>query len=161
MPRKRKFHIPVLLLALTLVAGNLWRYLRQSDSPSNSALCVRVIDGDTLQLAGGDRVRLIGVDTPESVHPNHPQEYFGKQAAAFTRRLTEGKQVNLEFGSRERDAYGRLLAYVFLADGTFVNSEIIRLGYGFAYTRFPFRYEEEFRRLQREARKHRRGLWAR
>jgi len=59
-----------------------------------------------------------------------------------------------------RDKYRRTLAYVFLEDGTFLNAEIIKQGYGFAYTRFPFKYMDEFRRYQREAREQRRGLWA-
>jgi micrococcal nuclease len=120
-----------------------------------------VIDGDTIELAGNERVRLIGVDTPESVDPRRPVEYFGKEAAAFTRRMVEGKPVRLEYDEESRDRFGRTLAYVYLADGTFVNAEIIRQGYGFAYTRFPYRYQQEFVALERGARNERRGLWAR
>jgi len=119
------------------------------------------VDGDTLELDGGERVRLIGVNTPESVDPRRPVEYFGHQAAAFTRRLAEGKAVRLEYDEDTRDQFDRTLAYVYLPDGTFLNAEIIRQGYGFAYTRFPHRYQQEFVQLEREAREQGRGLWAR
>ena len=119
----------------------------------------RVIDGDTLELITGEQVRLIGVDTPETKHPRKPVEYFGKEATAFTLRTVAGKRVRLEYDQQRHDKYGRTLAYVYLEDGTFVNAEIIREGYGFAYTRFPFKYLEEFRRLEREAREAKRGLW--
>jgi micrococcal nuclease len=119
----------------------------------------RVIDGDTLLLTKGEKVRLIGVDTPETKHPQKPVERFGKEAYLFTKRMVEGKEVRLEFDWQKRDKYGRLLAYVYLMDGTFLNAEIIKQGYGFAYTRFPFRYLEDFRVYEREARDKRAGLW--
>jgi micrococcal nuclease len=124
-------------------------------------LCVRVVDGDTLVLDGGERVRLIGVNAPESVDPRRPVEPFGEESAAFTRRMAEGRRVRLEFDLERRDQYGRTLAYVFLEDGTFLNAEIIRQGYARAYTGFPFRYRDEFVALEREARRERRGLWER
>ena len=119
----------------------------------------RVVDGDTLLLTNGERVRLIGVDTPETKHPQKPVQYFGKEAYLFTKRMVEGKEVRLEYDWQKRDKYGRLLAYVYLLDGTFLNAEIIKQGFGFAYTRFPFKFLEEFRRYEREARENRRGLW--
>ena len=119
----------------------------------------RVIDGDTILLADGERVRLIGVDTPETKHPQKPVERFGKEAYLFTKRMVEGKEVHLEYDWQRRDKYNRLLAYVYLLDGTFLNAEIIKQGYGFAYTRFPFKYLEEFRKYEREARENKRGLW--
>jgi endonuclease YncB( thermonuclease family) len=128
---------------------------------NRSRLCVRVIDGDTIELEGGERVRLIGVNTPESVDPRRPVEYFGREAAAFTRRTVEGRRVRLEYDEETRDPYGRTLAYVYLPDGTLLNAEIIRQGYGFAYTRFPYRRQAEFVNLEREAREQGRGLWAR
>lgn len=124
-------------------------------------LVKRVIDGDTLELSAGERVRLIGVDTPETKDPRKPVQYFGREAAEFTRRMVEGKRVRLEYDWERRDKYGRTLAYVYLEDGTFLNAEIIRQGYGFAYTRSPFKYLEEFRKLEQEAREAGRGLWGR
>jgi len=119
----------------------------------------RVIDGGTIKLTNGERVRLIGVDTPETVHPSKPVEYFGKEASAFTKRMCEGKVVKLELDWEKRDKYNRLLAYVYLEDGTFLNAEIVKQGYGHAYTKFPFKYLEEFREYEREAREQKRGLW--
>jgi endonuclease YncB( thermonuclease family) len=121
----------------------------------------RVIDGDTIILDGGERLRLIGVDTPETVHPQKPVEYFGKEASAFTRRTVEGKRVRLEYeqGAPREDRYGRTLGYVYLEDGRLLNLEIIAGGYGHAYTRFPFSKMEEFRAGERDAREAGKGLW--
>lgn len=124
--------------------------------------CIRVVDGDTIVVDLGERrekVRLIGVDTPETVHPAKPVEYFAKEASDFTRRMVEGKEVCLKFDWQQRDKYKRLLAYVYLLDGTFVNAEIIKQGYGFAYTRYPFKYMDKFRGHQMEAKEKRKGLW--
>ena len=140
--------IPILILLLAaLLNAQDWVVVK------------RVIDGDTLLLTNGERVRLIGVDTPETKHPQKPVEQFGKEAYLFTQRMVEGKEVRLEFDWQKRDKYGRLLAYVYLIDGTFLNAEIIKQGYGFAYTRFPFKYLDEFRRYEREARENGKGLW--
>lgn len=129
-------------------------------SPSGAQLVERVVDGDTIVVQGVGRVRLIGVDTPETVDPRRPVERFGREASAFTKRLLEGRRVRLEYDRERTDRYGRTLAYVHLPDGTLANAEIIRLGYGHAYTRFPFRYLDRFRQLEREARDAGRGLWA-
>lgn len=129
---------------------------------SDQGICIRVIDGDTIvvQLNGQEeKVRLIGVDTPETVHPSKPVEYFGKEASRFTRQMVEGKQVTLEYDWQRRDKYRRLLAYVFLENQAMLNEEIIKQGFGFAYTRFPFKYMEKFRGLEKEARENNRGLW--
>ena len=75
---------------------------RQTEN-KNYFLCIRVIDGDTIVLAGNEKVRLIGVDTPETVHPSKPVEYFGKEASAFTKRMVEGKQVRLEYDWQKKD----------------------------------------------------------
>ena len=125
--------------------------------------CLRVVDGDTIIIRYENnqrvRVRLIGVDTPESVRPETPVEYFGREASAFTKKRAEGKRVRLEFDQERYDKYDRLLAYVFLPDGTMLNEEIIRQGYGHAFTKFPFKYSKKFRKLEREARMGKRGLW--
>ena len=136
-----------------------------SSAPSTSAaeaslLVMKVVDGDTLKLSDGRTVRLIGVDTPETVHPTKPVQYFGKEASAFTKRLAEGKTVTLEYDQQKIDKYGRTLAYVYLPDGRMVNAEIIKQGYGFAYVKYPFQRMEEFRTYEREAREAGKGLWA-
>jgi micrococcal nuclease len=105
----------------------------------------RVIDGDTIKLSDGEQVGLIGVYTPETKHPNKPVEHFSKEATAFTKRMVEGEEVRLEYDRQQKDKCSRLLAYVYLTDGTFLNAEIIKQGYGHAYKRFPFKYMEQFR----------------
>ena len=122
----------------------------------------RVVDGDTIILESGERVRLLGVNTPETKHRTKQAEAFGKEAAEFTKRMVEGKLVRLEFDPNaiKQDKKSRTLAYVFLQDGTFLNAEIIRQGYGFAVRNSPpLRYEHDFIQLELNAKKHRRGLW--
>jgi micrococcal nuclease len=143
----------------TIVIPVLILFFLLSTSHAEIYKVKRVIDGDTLLLTNGERVRLIGVDTPETKHPQKPIEYFGKEAYFFTKQMVDGKEARFEFDRQKRDRYGRLLAYVYLLDGTFLNAEIIKQGYGFAYTRFPFKHMEEFRRYEREARENRKGLW--
>jgi micrococcal nuclease len=123
----------------------------------------RVVDGDTIVLESGERVRLLGVNAPEVNHPKKPVEAFGKEAADFTRRMVEEKLVRLELDPNvpPRNKRSRTLAYVFLQDGTFLNAEIIKQGYGFAVTTFPpLKYEYDFRKMEIEARENRRGLWS-
>ena len=160
-PRGRLGLLALLILALvTWLLRDLPKTLVSPKPEGSWRQCVRVVDGDTILLDGDERIRLIGADTPESVDPRRPVQHFGKEAAAFTRRLAEGRRVRLEYDQARRDRYGRTLAYVYLEDDTFLNAEIIRQGYGHAYTRFPFRYSDDFRSYERAAREQRRGLWA-
>jgi len=124
--------------------------------------CMRAVDGDTIVLDGGERVRLIGVDTPELHHPVKPVQYFAREARDFVQARVARRRVWLEYDQTRHDRYGRTLAYVFLEDGTLLNLELIERGYGFAYTKFPFRadYMARFRRAESEARRRDRGLWA-
>jgi micrococcal nuclease len=121
----------------------------------------RVVDGDTIQVrvAGrSERVRYIGVDTPESTTST---ECFGKAATAANRRLVAGREVRLEYGAEPRDRYGRLLAYVYAGD-TFVNAELVRRGYGTPLEIAPnVEHAAELRRLASAARRERVGLWSR
>jgi micrococcal nuclease len=121
----------------------------------------RAVDGDTLELEGGEKVRYIGVNTPETVKPNAPTECFGKEASARNKELVEGKAVRLEKDVSDRDRYGRLLRFVYLEDGTFVNDYLVREGYAYAST-FPpdVKLADRFRQAQAEARENKRGLWA-
>jgi endonuclease YncB( thermonuclease family) len=118
----------------------------------------RSTDGDSLVLENGQRVRLIGVDTPETVHPELPVQRFGGEAKAFTRKMVEGKDVRLEFGPELYDRYGRLLAYVWVGDWL-LNLALIRRGYGYAMTRFLHPRMGEFLVAEEEARKRRYGMW--
>jgi len=123
----------------------------------------RVIDGDTfvLKMKGKEeRVRLIGVDAPETKTPGREQEPYGAEARAFTRRLLQGKKVRLELDVRERDRHGRILAYVYLPDGTFINAKLVQEGYARVMTvPLNVRHADLFLQLEREARVARRGLW--
>ena len=135
------------------------------ESSSNHRLVVRVIDGDTIVVSPNEKVRLIGVDTPETVHPKKAVACFGKQAKQFTHDAVEGKTIRLVLDKvnterLHKDRYGRTLAYVFLENGTMLNRELIREGYAHAYTRFPFRYLVEFRQIERAARTQGLGLWS-
>lgn len=125
---------------------------------------VEVVDGDTIKIEYEGRVesvRLIGVDTPETVHPNKPVEPFGPAASAFTTNLLAGKTVYLRFGEERRDAYGRMLAYAFRAsDGLFVNLELVCRGYG-RITSFQHQYMKQFEQCQEQAQNARKGLWLR
>lgn len=122
-------------------------------------------DGDTISVdmnGKTERIRMIGVDTPETHDPRKPVQCFGRAASDFTRQLIGGSPVRLESDelSGNRDRYDRLLRYVYLPDGKLVQAEIIRQGYGFAYTSFPFTNSEYFKQLEQEARQNGRGLWA-
>lgn len=133
----------------------------------------RVVDGDTLKLSNGERVRLIGVDTPE-VHMSEKLardarksnkdakeiQALGAKASAFTKQLCEGRQIRLEYDVQKRDRYGRLLAYAYLEDGTFINAKILEEGYGQVMTVPPnVKYADRFLELQGQAREKGRGLW--
>ena len=119
----------------------------------------RVIDGDTIELLGGERVRFLGIDTPETVKPNTPVQCFGKEASAYTKALLEGKTVTLTRDVEDRDKYGRLLRYVYL-DGLFVNEALVRDGYARVYTYPPnVNHAQEFVAAERIARSEKRGLW--
>ncbi len=133
----------------------------------------RAVDGDTLLLETGERVRLIGIDTPE-MHESSKLyrdsqrtkqdvatiQKMGKRAYEFTKKLVEGKRVSLEFDVEKYDKYDRLLAYVYLKDGTFVNAEIVKQGCASLMTIPPnVKYADLFLKLYQEARENRRGLW--
>ncbi len=155
--------VPLMLIALAC-AQRTQAPAPTRPAPRPEASVVRVVDGDTviLSIEGKEyRTRLIGVDTPETVHPSKPVEEFGKEASAFLKNLLTGEKVWLEYetGNRE-DRYGRLLAYLYRQpDGLFVNLEIVRQGYGHAYTQYPFQHMETFRSYERKAREAGKGLW--
>ncbi len=127
------------------------------------AVVSRVVDGDTLEVMRNGRrtrVRLIGMDTPETVDPRRPDGCFGAEATKELRRLMSGGEVLLQYDVDRADRFGRTLAYVFLADGTFVNLDLVRRGFARVLTVPPnVAHAEEFRAAEREARQANTGLW--
>ncbi len=144
------FKIVFILLLIHLANG----YSQSYNSVS------RVVDGDTFVISSGEKVRLIGVDTPECKHPHKGVEYFGPEASDFTKKQLVGRKVKLEFDVQRKDRYGRLLAYVYLEDGTFLNDLLVREGYAQVATYPPnVKYQEKFIASQRYAREKQKGLW--
>lgn len=128
----------------------------ESQPEIKTYLVVRVIDGDTIEIEGGKRVRYIGINTPET----SPVECFGVEATNKNKELVGGKRVRLEKDISELDKYGRLLRYVWVGD-IFVNDYLVRQGYAYATTYPPdVEYSNQFVQAQREAKENNRGLWA-
>ena len=156
----------VLVVILSILVGACGEVAPASRTPSPeiylTAQVVRVVDGDTIEVALNGklyRVRYIGIDTPETVHPAIGEEPYGKEASNKNKELVEGKVVALEKDVSEIDQYGRLLRYVYVAD-LFVNAELVRLGYAQVSTDPPdVKYQDYFLQLQKEAREAQRGLW--
>src|SRR3990167_4708201 len=121
---------------------------------------VRVIDGDTIELDGGIKVRYIGIDTPETVNPNTDVECYGNESSAKNKELLEDKDVRLEKDISETDRYGRLLRYVYVGD-VFINDYLVRQGYANASSYPPdIKYQDVFTEAEKEARDNNRGLWS-
>lgn len=127
---------------------------------------IKVVDGDTIAVdieGVSETIRLIGINTPETVDPRKPVECFGIEASNKAKELLSGKSVALEKDSSqdERDKYGRLLRYIKTKDGLFYNLEIIKQGYAYEYTYgIPYKYQREFKEAENYARTKKLGLWA-
>lgn len=127
---------------------------------------VKVTDGDTLSVRIGkdiSKVRVVGINTPESVDPRRPVQCFGREASDKAKQLLSGRSVWLEAdpSQSERDAYGRLLAFVWIDETTDFGLQMIREGYALEYTyRLPYRYQTSYRSAERDARQAGVGLWA-
>jgi micrococcal nuclease len=140
----------------------------ETKEPIKSELCevVNVVDGDTIKVninGATETLRLIGIDTPETVDPRKPVQCFGKEASNKAKEILTGKKVRLEADSTqdERDKYNRLLRYVYLEDGTFFNKLMIEEGYAHEYTyqSNPYKYQTEFKEAEKNARESKKGLW--
>src|SRR3954451_4413154 len=155
--------LAVLVAAVLAIAAGGQR--RTGATDPQDARVVRVVDGDTFvaRLGSGttERVRLIGIDTPESVKPGTPVQCFALKASAYTKHLLTGRAVRLVQDAEARDRYGRLLAYVYREpDGLFVNAELVRRGFAQTLTIPPnVRFAERFLALARQARDAGAGLW--
>lgn len=131
----------------------------------NFYMVTGVVDGDTFKVEYEgkiEKVRLIGVDTPESVHSNKEKNSeYGVEASDYTKSLIEGKQVILEFDVSQKDQYGRLLAYVYLENGEMLNKVLLEKGYAQVATYPPnVKYVEEFKEIQKQARENKVGFWS-
>ena len=166
--------VVLLIAAVSCIAFKAFSGSHPAMAENDYVYVSRAVDGDTLKLSNRERVRLIGIDTPE-LHYSEKLlrdsrksgkdiktiQALGAKSAAFTKELCEGKKVRLEFDVEKRDRYGRLLAYVYLEDGTFVNARIMEEGYAQTLTIPPnVKYADRFAELQREARDKRKGLWS-
>lgn len=169
MRRRHQFKF-VLLLALLIIV------LLAVKSPSKPAQLLQksqpglypisnFVDGDTIAVNMNgkvEKVRFVGVDTPETHKPNTPVQCYGPQAAAFTKVTIGSQKVRLvsDSESTDRDRYGRLLRYVYLSDGTDLNEQLVRQGYAFYYPYFPFTKSAAFAADDQAAMAARKGLWA-
>lgn len=157
----------VVLLLATLLYQREVGIIAPIDTPQESAETTagevrvsRVIDGDTFEIEGGERVRLIGIDTPESVKPNAPVECFGRESSEYLKSLIEGKMVRLERDQTDRDRYARLLRYAYL-DGTFLNEKIVREGYAESVAYKPdIREQELLDEAEVEAKREKKGRFS-
>lgn len=168
--RQKKTIVSLILAILTLLVGFLTEHntqIQQAVVPLSPGTykVTQFHDGDTISVDMDgieEEIRFIGVDTPETQDPRKAVQCFGHAASAFTKQLIGTQPIRLEADplSSNRDRYGRLLRYVYLPDGTLIQAEIIKEGYGFAYVSFPFNKSEEFSTYQREAREQNKGLWS-
>lgn len=135
--------------------------LQSSPTPSQeTAIVTRVIDGDTIELSTGEKVRYIGIDTPETVKPNTDVQCLGKEASAKNTQLVLGKEITMQKDVSETDRYGRLLRYIYV-DGTFINDYLVREGYAVASSYPPdIAHQKQFAEAQQEAQANNRGLWS-
>ncbi len=168
--RRRFRRVPygkLALAALLLAIAALRTFYGTSHTLPPDALApgeqqvLRVVDGDTLLLANLARVRLIGVNAPESVKPEHPVEPWGPEASQFTRRFVASGRVRLEFEPERVDRFGRFLAYVWV-DDKMLNEELVRAGLARYEPHFHYSQamKRRFRRAQEEAQAARRGIWS-
>ena len=158
--RKTMVSLATVLVVLAVALFDVVLNPSKEGSLSEGFHVARGVDGDTIELEGGQKVRYIGIDTPETVDPRRPVGCFGKEASTKNKALVEGKNVRLVKDISETDKYGRLLRYVYVGD-IFVNEYLVREGYARASSYPPdVRYRDLFREAEADARINKRGLWA-
>ena len=163
----KKFSLVILCLLLFIIFNSSFIIALDPSGVSKQKMknlkrvqVVGVIDGDTVKLDTGESVRLIGLDTPELNPPTGPIEYYGLQAKKFTKDKLLGQRVYLEYGAEKFDEYDRTLAYIYLADGTLFNAQLLEEGYAHLLAIAPnLEYLDHFKKEVKAARKNKRGLW--
>lgn len=171
LSRRQQRVMMTLLIVLGLNVATLFfpeidRWLAEqktpNEKPASSSLTVaRVLDGDTFELESGEKVRLIGIDAPESVKPGTSVECYGREASDHLKALIEGKTLELEADKRDRDRYDRLLRYAYL-EGVFINEVLVGEGHARAVSYPPDTSRQEtLRAAEQKARAEQRGLWGR
>ena len=168
LPFYRRRRLVVAMVVAILIVVRAWQDLSRPEPPESLSegtyIVKRVVDGDTLVLAGGARLRLIGADTPETVKPGHPVEPFGPEATQFTQRFVAdaNDRIRLQLDRERLDKYGRFLGYVWASD-RMLNEELIRAGLATAETGFRYSssMKTRFRRAEEEAKAAGRGIWSR
>ncbi len=161
--KKKQLLLAIVIFLLGIIFGRTsvpkTTVVTENLSTPVTAKVSRVVDGDTIELDNGQKVRYIGIDTPETVDPRKPVQCFGKEASKKNKELVEGKTVRLEKDVSDKDKYGRLLRYVYVGD-LFVNLELVKQGFAHSYTYPPdVKYQEEILAAEQEAREASRGLW--
>ncbi len=154
--------VVVIFIVALLTSKNSLQHIDIHDNPfydDPEMFVTNVIDGDTIEIIGGDRVRYIGIDTPEIDYLAEEYECFAEEALERNRELVEGTHVRLERDTSNRDRYDRLLRYVYV-DDVFINETLVREGYARAVSYPPdTKYYELFEEAEQEAREHERGMW--
>ena len=157
---KRAFPVVAVVVLVALIV--VWQQLHGGDAPFSRGTVSRVVDGDTIHVSTGGRtedVRLIGIDTPETVDPNRPVGCYGPQASAFVKHWLTGRPVKLVYDRETHDKYGRFLAYVYV-DGESVEARLLRLGYARTLSIPPnVAHASAYAALERAAAIAGRGLW--
>lgn len=171
-PRQKRTQLSLgsLVILLLLAIGQHYGWFDPAIRTASSTQpglysVVRFDDGDTIVVnmnGTEETIRFIGVDTPETHDPRKAVQCFGQAASDFTKATIGSQKVRLEADplNTNRDRYDRLLRYVYLPDGTLINAELIKQGYGFAYLSFPITKDNEFRIYQQQAMTENRGLWS-
>jgi micrococcal nuclease len=162
---KKSFFFLVILITIAAVIGvyfigkGVAAYREQKSMHRFEAVVARVIDGDTVVTDSGEKIRLLGVDTPELHHPDFPEQPFAKEARQYVVERIGGKKCVFEYTDMDHyDKYGRTLAFIYI-DGDLVNSELVKKGFGYASPNKYLSKTREFLILENIARKFRSGLW--
>ncbi len=175
-PKIIKYVIGIIIIAavFNFLPINLYRdlpHLNTADLVNDKDrtsyyLVTRVVDGDTIVVdvnGAEEKVRLIGINTPETVDPRRTVECYGVEASAYMKSMANNQYIQLEYDSSQdkRDKYHRLLAYAYLQDGQMLNKKMIADGYAYEYTyNKPYKYQKEFKAAQSVASYSNRGLWS-